>query len=234
LASIILSWGAVPAKAQLYTGSVARTVSDPSGAVVPAAKVMLVDENKGFSFDPTTNNAGRYLFRAVQPGTYKLSVTAQGFENETRSGVRVDVNQNVAVDFSMKLGRADQSVVVHVEAPVLATQDAVAGQVVDRRFINDFPLNGRGVFDLAFLAPGVTEVDFACVGCSANNFIAIGGQNATADILVDSYFDDPSFGVINGTLDSAHPGAGSGADVLILESGERARRVGEEICIRGS
>ena len=56
---------------------------------------------------------------------------------------------------------------------------------MDRKFINDLPLNGRDVFDLVFLAPGVTEVDAACMGCSANNFISNGSRNATADILMD-------------------------------------------------
>ena len=78
-----------------------------------------------------------------------------------------------------------ETMTVSTAAPLLGTEDATTGQVVDRKFINDLPLNGRGVFDLVFLAPGVTEVDAACMGCSANNFVSNGTRNATADILID-------------------------------------------------
>jgi len=175
----------IPAKAQLYTGSVSGIVKDLSGAVIPAAVVTLTDENKGFIFTATTDEAGRYLFRSVPPSTYQLSVTAKGFKKEARGGIRVNVDQNVSTDFGLQVGASTETVNVTAAAPLLATQDAVTGQVVDRRFINDLPLNGRNVWGLAFLAPGVTEVDAACMGCSANNFISNGTRNATADILMD-------------------------------------------------
>jgi hypothetical protein len=121
----------------------------------------------------------------VAPGTYNISVKAAGFKEQNRTGIRVDVSQNVGVDFAMTVLGTLETVTVSTSAPLLGTQDAVSGQVVDRKFINDLPLNGRGVFNLAFLAPGVTEVDAACMGCSANNFISNGSRNATADILMD-------------------------------------------------
>jgi hypothetical protein len=177
---------AVPAGAQLYTGSVTGIVSDPTGAVIPGVDLTLVDEQRGFSFTGKTDSAGRYLFRGIPPGTYKISAKAQGFEDQARSGIKIDVNQNVAVDFSMKIGSVGKiTMEVTARAPLLATQDAVTGQVVDRNLINDLPLNGRSVWGLAFLTPGVTEVDAACTGCSANNFISNGSRNATADILID-------------------------------------------------
>ena len=175
----------MPARAQLYAGSLTGVVSDSSGGIIPGANVTLVDENKGFSRSETTDNAGRYSFRGVPPGTYRIAVNMKGFHEKARGGIAIDVNQNAAVDFQMQLDTITESVEVNAAPPLLATQDAVTGQVVDRKFINDLPLNGRGVFDLAFLAPGVTEVDAACMGCSANNFIANGGRNATADILMD-------------------------------------------------
>ena len=67
----------------------------------------------------------------------------------------------------------------------LQTQDAVTGQGVDRRLINSLPLLDRNFLDLAFLAPGVTEVDTQCQGCLANNFVSNGSRGATADILLD-------------------------------------------------
>src|ERR1700736_2599610 len=72
--------------AQLYTGSVTGVVTDPSGAIVPNGQLRLVDEEKGFSFTATSDSSGRYVFRGVPNGTYKLSVEAQGFRGETQSG----------------------------------------------------------------------------------------------------------------------------------------------------
>jgi len=176
---------AIPANAQLYAGSVTGVVSDQTGALIAAADLTLVDIEKGFSFIAKTDDKGRYLFRSVPPGVYDLSVKAHGFKEKARSGIKVDVTQNVGVDFTLLVSSSQETVSVSAAAPLLATEDAVTGQVVDRRFINDLPLNGRDVWNLAFLAPGITEVDAACMGCSANNFISNGSRNATADILMD-------------------------------------------------
>ena len=172
-------------RAQLYTGSVSGAVTDPSSAVIPNARVQLVDEQRGYSFTTATDSAGRYLFRNVAPGTYRITVEVHGFQTQDQANVNVAVSQNVSVDFSMKVGSTSQSIQITEAAPVLATQDAVTGQVVDRRFINDLPLVSRSVTDLAFLTPGVTEVDSSCAGCTANNFISNGSRNATADMLMD-------------------------------------------------
>ncbi len=171
--------------AQLYTGSVTGTVADPSGAVVVGAHVQLLDEQKGYSFSGTTDQTGRYLFRSVPPGVYKITVEAQGFSSQDKTGINVDVNTNIAVNFALQVGATAQTVEITGAAPVLSTQDAVTGQLVDRRFINDLPLVSRSVTDLAFLTPGVTEMDSACAGCTANNFVSNGSRNATADILMD-------------------------------------------------
>ena len=176
---------AAPAHAQLYAGSVTGVVSDPTGALISGADLTLTDAEKGFTFTAKTDTNGRYLFRGLPPGTYSLTAKAAGFKEQTRAGIKVDVSQNVGADFSLRMLGTMETVTVSTTAPLLGTEDAVTGQVVDRKFINDLPLNGRGVFNLAFLAPGVTEVDAACMGCSANNFISNGSRNATADILMD-------------------------------------------------
>jgi hypothetical protein len=173
------------ASAQLYTGSIAGTVTDPSGAVISDAQVKAVDQEKGFTFTAKSDASGRYIIRSVPPGTYSVSMDATGFRSERRQGVVLSVNQNASVDFSLKVGAASQVVDVTTSAVELQTQDASTGQLVDRKFINDLPLVGRGVLDLAYLAPGITEVDTDCQGCMANNFISNGSRNATADILLD-------------------------------------------------
>ena len=170
---------------QLYTSTVSGLITDPTGAVIPNVQAKLVDEQKGFSFSATSDSTGRFLFRSVPPGAYKLTVEAEGFQSQDQAGLKVDINQNVTVNFSMKVGATSQTVEITGAAPVLSTQDAVTGQVVDRKFINDLPLVSRSVTDLVLLTPGVTEVDNTCNLCTANNFISNGSRNSTADILMD-------------------------------------------------
>ncbi len=177
--------GALPAGAQLYTGSIAGTVSDPSGAVVVGAHVTATDMDKGFAFSGTTDSAGRYLLRNIPPGRYSVAIEATNFQGARKDGVVVSVDQNVSADFSLKVGAASLTVEVQAQHVELQTEDATTGQVVDRKFINDLPLISRDFGDLAFLAPGVTEVDTQCTGCMVNNFISNGSRNATTDILLD-------------------------------------------------
>ena len=183
-------------RAQLYTGTVTGLISDASGAVVPGAQVQLTDEERGYAFNVITDTSGNYLFRSVPPGTYRIEVHATGFESETRSGIVVEVNHNVTVDLALRVGATNQTLQVTGRAPLLDTQDAVTGQVVNRRYIEDLPLVGRSLSDLTFLTPGVTEVDTFCPadytlpgpttsGCAANNIISNGSRNATADFLLD-------------------------------------------------
>jgi len=187
---------------QLYTGSIAGTVTDPSGAVVPSVKITLLDEEKGYKFFVVTDAAGRYLFRQVVPGRYTVSAEAANFQRERKGGIVLSVNQNLSVDFSLRVGAQSQTVEVHAAGVELQTQDAVTGQVVDRRFINDLPLISRNFTDLNFLAPGITEVDTQCPGCTVQNFISNGSRNSTADVLLDgvtaSNFEQNS-GVLSAT-----------------------------------
>jgi hypothetical protein len=91
------------ASAQLYTGSVSGTVTDPSAAAVPSAKVTLVDVDKGFAFTATTDSEGRFLLRQIPPGTYNLTVEAANFKSQRNDGVKLDVNQNVSINFPSRL-----------------------------------------------------------------------------------------------------------------------------------
>jgi hypothetical protein len=173
------------ASAQLYTGSIAGTVTDPSGAVVSSAQVVATDADKGFTYNGATDSSGRYVLRSIPPGTYSVTVEAANFTRERKSGIVIAVNQNAGVDFALKVGAASITVDVQAQHVELQTEDATTGQVVNRKFINDLPLVGRSVLDLAYLAPGITEVDNTCRGCLANNFTSNGSRNATADVLLD-------------------------------------------------
>jgi hypothetical protein len=87
----------LPARAQLYSGSIAGTVTDSSGAVVVSAQVTATDTDKGFKFSGKTDNAGRYLLRNIPPGSYAVSVEASGFESQRQTGIVIAVTQNASV-----------------------------------------------------------------------------------------------------------------------------------------
>ncbi len=113
---------------------------------------------------------------------------APGFKPYQRSGITLEVNQNATLDIRMEIGRTGDTVeVLAADAPLISTQDAVTGQMLERSAINNLPLINRAVFDLAFLSPGVTPPAGATFGPnnSANNFISNGSRNATADIIMD-------------------------------------------------
>lgn len=170
--------------AQLYTGSVTGVVTDPSGSAIPSAKVTLTDQDKGFVFNATTDNTGRYLLRSIPPGTYKLTVEAANFQSQAKDNIKLDVTQNVSVDFALKVGSSAETVEVNASTVQLQTEDAVTGQVVNRKFVNDLPLEGRNFVNLTFLAPGVVETN-APGSAGGLNFNSNGSRNSTADLLID-------------------------------------------------
>ncbi|MBZ5561444.1 MAG: TonB-dependent receptor [Acidobacteriia bacterium] len=176
-----LAWG------QVTSGSLTGVVSDPSGAVIPGAKVTVTDMHKGYDFPATTDATGRYLVTNLPPSAYKLTISAPGFKDFIQANIMLDVGSRISVDVHMQLGAATQSVEVVGAAAILSTQDSVTGQEIDRGMINDLPLVGRAVFDLAFLAPGVVQAPGATFGPSnnGNNFASNGGRNAITEVLID-------------------------------------------------
>ncbi len=188
---------------QGYFGTVTGLVSDPTGAVIPGAKVTLTDEGKGYEFHETSDSSGRYLFRSIPPGMYSVTGEMVGFDKVVRTGVRVDVNENATANVHLKVSGSSQTVVVTSQSSGLDAEDATTGLVIDRKFINDLPLVDRYVMDLTMLTPGVTETDDQCsVGCTGTNFVSNGSRNSTADVLMDgatvtNY--EPNGGVTNVT-----------------------------------
>jgi hypothetical protein len=173
------------AMAQRFSGSLAGVVVDPDKAAVPGASVVLTDNEKGYVFTGKSDAEGRYLFRNLAPGNYRLKVKAASFREFLRDRIVLTVNQNSSIDVTLELATVSQTVSVTEEAAQLATVDAVTGGLISRRQIESLPLIDRNVMDLTYLTPGITEVDNTCKGCGGTNFISNGSRNATADVLMD-------------------------------------------------
>src|SRR5438105_1001425 len=184
---LIVVLTAVPAMfGQAYFGTVSGELTDATSAVVTGAKVILTDQEKGFSFQTISDNSGRYLFRSIPPGVYVVAVEAQSFGKTESVKFKVDVNENATANLTLKVAGATQTVEVGAQAQAIQTEDAETGQVVNRRFINDLPLLDRNIESLTALAPGVTEMNDSCPEpCIGTNFVSNGSRGATSDILLD-------------------------------------------------
>jgi len=144
-------------QAQVDTGSITGTVHDASGAVVSGARVTMTNEGTGATLTTTTGSDGIYNFSPVRIGSYKLDVSAANFKTEIQTHVAVDVSARVLANFKLQPGAVSETVEVTTSAPVLQSEDASVGQVVNERSVNNLPLNGRNFTFLAQLAAGVNS-----------------------------------------------------------------------------
>jgi hypothetical protein len=163
------------ARAQQTSGSIVGLVTDHSGAVVAGAAVTLTNVDTGDLRTATTNGAGDYEFVNLIPGNYKVDVQNAGFKHFTRTNVVVQVQGSTRVDAALELGNVSETVEVTSQAPLLETQQATVGQVVAGRAVTELPLNGRNVFNLLELSPGVvpqggTQASNAVSGMNGNGF----------------------------------------------------------------
>ena len=141
--------------AQTDTGSIVGTVTDPSGGAVAGTTMTLKNAASGVTRTVTTNVDGSYQFVAVIPGVYSVQASAPNFESAIHTNIEVNVQSRAAVDFSLKLGQTNEVVEVSSASPILQTETADVGGVVQSQQINDLPLNGRRYSDLALLEAGI-------------------------------------------------------------------------------
>src|SRR5579863_7226242 len=183
---VVLLGSAAPLRAQVDAGSVLGTVTDSSGGSVRGATVTLTNEGTNASVSTVTNGDGGYKFTPVKIGTYKLTATLQGFQTVTQRGVIVNVGQEVVEDITLKTGSVSETVEVASTLPVLETQNASVGQVIDSKSVNDLPLNGRNFTFLAQLAAGVNTPQADTRGNAASGaFSANGNRPAQNNYLLD-------------------------------------------------
>jgi len=130
---------------------------DSSGAVVPKASITVTNKATGVAITTPVNDSGEYQVLALIPGSYTVKASADGFESVLRDDIELHVQDRLSIEFVLKVGSVTQEVVVTGGEPLLQTQTADVGNVVDTQLVNDLPLNGRRYADLALLEPGVQK-----------------------------------------------------------------------------
>ena len=154
---LMLSALCFPAWAQSTAGRILGTISDPSGASVAGATVIVTDVDRGISRTLTTDGAGAYAAPDLSPGNYKIQVEAKGFKTSERPNVVIEVATDVRADFALQTGQVTETIVVQEEVPLINTTSATLGGTLSNEEINDLPLNGRNYENLLQLRPGVVR-----------------------------------------------------------------------------
>src|SRR6202521_208866 len=155
LAALVLV--GVPARlsAQVVGATMSGTVTDTSGGVVPDANISVKNVATGIIRMAVTNGSGLFTVPNLQPGPYELTAAASGFNTDVRTGITLNVGQELVLNFTVKPGMAAQTVEVNAAAPTVNLANATLGGINDSRTVAELPLNGRSWTDLATLQPGV-------------------------------------------------------------------------------
>jgi hypothetical protein len=185
-----LIWSASVAGAQTVAGQISGLITDPSGAAVAQANVTVVDIDRNVTFRSTSNDAGFYLVSPLPPGRYNLRAEKAGFRAYVAEGIPIATQQKAGINISLLVGAVSESVTVSDGGALVDTTTATLSGVVENKRIVDLPLNGRNVYSLAWLTPGVfsqrpanstANEGFHSIGI----FTVNGGRDSSNAILMD-------------------------------------------------
>ncbi|HXK39995.1 MAG TPA: carboxypeptidase-like regulatory domain-containing protein, partial [Candidatus Paceibacterota bacterium] len=143
-------------------GVITGEVKDSSGAFIPGATVTVTHRGTNALRTVQSNNDGLFTFPALPPGTYDVKAELQGFRPVTRD-VELQVAQTARVDFTLDIGGITEALEVSGVAPLMTTENATVGTVIENRRIVELPLNGRNFLSLVALSPNVSA-EFAGPG----------------------------------------------------------------------
>ena len=232
---------AAAALAQQDMGLITGIVTDPTGAAVPGAKIVVINPATNETRSADTSETGAYTVGPLRIGSYNVSVEKSGFRKAVWSEISVSAQDRVRADFTLTVGQMSESISVTSEAPLLNAETATMAHVVGEKQIRDLPLNGRNFQQLAWMTAGVmpstrgrdresgfnahgqqlTQNNFIIDGVDNNNNI-MGMQDRKAQVVVPSLDAVAEFKVQTSNY-SAEFGRNSGAVMIVnLKSGSNA------------
>jgi hypothetical protein len=190
---VVLSLVAVPVSAQTL-GTITGEVKDASGAVIPGAIVTATNTGTNAAREMPSNEAGAYTFAALPPGPYIVKAELQGFKT-VQNNVELHVEQTVRVNFTMEIGTLSETAEVTGVAPLITTENATVGTVIENRRIVELPLNGRNFLSLVALSPNVSA-EFAGAGQAGDRQ---GGSRANQQLSISGQRREYNYYTLDGT-----------------------------------
>jgi len=144
----VLSLLIIPTFGQETTGGIVGVVKDSTGSTVAGARVTAVNEETDLESQVVSDDTGGYQFPLLRAGRYRLMVVAPGFQKLVRTDVIVNTTERVRLDLSLQVGGVNETVTVTAETPLLQSEKATVGQVVEQRAIQSIPLATRNFTQL--------------------------------------------------------------------------------------
>jgi len=174
------------------TASLSGTVTDPTGAAVPNAHIVVHSLATGADRPVDSDSAGLYAVPALQPGDYSVVATAPGFSKDTVQKVTLNVDSKVTLNLKLAVGTTNETVQVEANAQnQIETETITVGEVIDQRQVQQLPLNGRHFLDLTVLTPGGViaptngSLTATSRGLGANSFITAGNREDSVNFQIN-------------------------------------------------
>jgi hypothetical protein len=222
------------------TASLTGVVTDGTGAVVPSASAQITNTATHVIQTHVTDTGGRFLFNFLPPGSYDLSVSASGFGLYRQTGITLDVNAPATVQVHLNVQSVSQETTVNANAQMVDTESGTLHQIVNEKYAENLPLNGRNAASLVYMAPGTVAGKGEDTASYASNgdalAISVNGtygdqvayklDGATHEDLitnVNATFPDPDalaeFSVQTNNFDARYGGAGGAIVNIVTKSG---------------
>jgi hypothetical protein len=171
------------AYAQRDLGTITGTVTDPQGAAVANAKIIITEDATGLTYNVVSDDSGTYTRPLLKAGTYSVTVEAPGFRKEEQKGIIVNPGERIAANIALQIGTASEAIEVSASAPLLQTESTTQGADLNQASVSELPLGGQRTFSfLARLSPGVLPAESGARdslggGFSANGVRSTGENN---------------------------------------------------------
>ncbi len=167
-----------PIDGQSPNGTISGIVVDSSGAAIVGAEILITNDATGLQYPGKTNGEGFYLVPNLPPGTYRIQVSKVGFKTLIKPDITLNVQDALAINFTLPIGAVSEIVTVTAGAPLVNTESAAVSTVVDRQFAENLPMNGRSFQTLIDLTPGVVATTSSP---SDGGQFSVNGQRAASN-----------------------------------------------------
>ncbi len=198
-------------------GTIRGTVTDSSGAVVPEAKVTVLDIRTGATRETQTNSRGDYQIFGLPSGNYKVTIASRGMTTQDITGIVLNGSDVLTANAVLKVSSAAENVVVTAEAPIIDSSDQTISHTITSAAVIDLPRDSRDVFQFLYLNPNITQ------GVDSGQFKFLGFQSYGANFTIDG---QRSTNTIFGSPTTTEPSLEAVSEVNVLSNDFSAEYAG--------